>query len=89
MYKLVGVNHYDFKDSKTGEVIVGNNVHVINDTPEQQDFLGSETVKFSFSDEKLNRFLAGKPAQQLINKPVQVIYNRYGKVSELIQVGQW
>lgn len=87
MMLLIGINQYSFTDGKTGELISGCNVHVINDNPDSKGFIGRETVKFSLSNDKLNRFLGGRSIDEVIDTEVAVNYNRFGKVSELVSVG--
>lgn len=87
MYLLIGINSYSFTDSKTGQLVQGNNVHLINDTPDSQHFIGRESVKFNLSDDKLRQFLAGRTVNDVIDTEVMINYNRYGKVSEMVSCG--
>lgn len=87
MYLLIGINSYAFTDSKTGQLVEGNNVHLINDTPQSKNFVGRETVKFSLSNDKLHMFLAGRTIADVIDTEVAINYNRYGKVDAMVSCG--
>lgn len=86
MMLLVGINPYNFADQKTGQQIQGYTCHVLNDRPDSQFFAGRETFKFSLNEKRMIEFLQGRNIDDVVDTEVKVIYNKYGKVSELISV---
>lgn len=87
MYLLIGINSYAFTDSKTGQLVEGNNVHLINDSPESKNFVGRAVLKFSLSNAKLQDFLAGRTIADVIDTEVAINYNQYGKVASMVSCG--
>lgn len=84
MIKLVGLNKFDF--TKDGEHIQGVSCHALNDLPENDNFLGNETIKFSLSIDKFNKFLSGRNAVDLLNTIIDISYNKYGKVANIVSI---
>lgn len=86
MHKILGVCPFDFTNDKTGERICGYSVHAVTDEPENEKFIGSESIKFSTNDAKLSKLPIAN-VHELVGKNVELIYNRYGKVADLRIIG--
>lgn len=72
--ELVGYRRSAFTATDTGERIVGYNLYL---TGEEEKVEGKVTERVFLSDKKLNGYIP-----QLGDK-LELVYNRYGKISEL------
>lgn len=84
MIILVGINPFDFE--KNGERVTGVSCHVTNDTPDNDNFIGVQTLKFSLSKEKFQQFLSGRTFDDVVGTEVDITYNQYGRVGRMISV---
>lgn len=86
MYLLIGFNHYDFKDQKDGHQVVGNNLHLIFDKPDNPYFKGRETIKIGIKDDKLSQFLNGRTIDDVLDTTVDIIYGPHNKILGVVSV---
>lgn len=75
--ELVGYKRSAFTAKDTGERIVGYNLFLVE---QQQDVEGVATERVFLSDKKMGGYVPR------VGDQLEIIYNRYGKVSELRQL---
>lgn len=75
--ELVGYRRSAFTAQDTGERIVGYNLYL---TEEQENVEGVAAERVFLSERKMNGYVPR------LGDQLEIIYNRYGKVSELRQL---
>lgn len=75
--ELVGYKRSAFTAKDTGERIVGYNLFLVE---QQQDVEGVATERVFLSDSKIGGYVPR------VGDQLEIIYNRYGRVSELRQL---
>lgn len=85
VYSVLGVRPYSFKDDKTGKLIEGATLHVVNSSPDDEDVTGSIVERLSLSKpvmEDLARKCGGIAG--VVGLSITPVYNKRGKIREVL-----
>lgn len=79
---IVGAKKYDFVSKDTGENVTGYTCYACGEPGlSDKNVIGFAVEKFSVSMERFDSYGIRKLIED--KTPVELVYNRYGKVSEL------
>ncbi len=79
MPQVIGFKRYEFT-SKEGAQVTGVTFHAVEEI--KKDGQGFASIKFSLSNQFLDRHFQGKP-ETLLKQEVNLLYNQYGKIAEV------
>ena len=79
--KVIGVSSYDFVDKSTKKNVKGISIH-FNTPIDERNGSGVKGDKLSIADEYVDRVLKN-PLDDLLNKFVEVQFNKYGSADSV------